>query len=222
MIKIENPNIDTIAKEYFDLVKVRIKKRNSYYSAVLNVIFNGTSFNVLRSDPLHGKSKTTLVNLLLANNKLSDQRSYNNVVIANCHPWVATNQVLLRSIIDYLDDEDNLEELILCQPDDAISVDNKVKAAIGITPANFTEQIVVFINNIINYSLFDDYAYKIANDLNVNTCPYCNRNYINTVIDKGKKGIIRPTFDHFFPQVRHPFLALSFYNLIPSEKRILF
>jgi len=55
-------------------------------------------------------------------------------------------------------------------------------------------------------------AYWLAKELNVNTCPYCNRQYTFT-IDKQKK--IRPQFDHFLSKSKYPHLALSFYNLIP-------
>lgn len=58
-------------------------------------------------------------------------------------------------------------------------------------------------------------AYEFAKALQVNSCPYCNRNYTVTVI-KSKKNIVRPDFDHFFPKSMYPLLALSFYNLIPS------
>ncbi len=50
--------------------------------------------------------------------------------------------------------------------------------------------------------------------LNVKTCPYCNRQYTFT-IEKGNKTI-RPEFDHFHSKSEFPYLALSFYNLIPS------
>jgi hypothetical protein len=54
-------------------------------------------------------------------------------------------------------------------------------------------------------------AYDLANNLDINTCVYCNRNYTSTV-----KKITRPQFDHYFPQNTHPLLVLSFFNLIPS------
>jgi hypothetical protein len=58
-------------------------------------------------------------------------------------------------------------------------------------------------------------AYNLAQELNVNVCPYCNRNYTFTVKDKNAKST-RPDFDHFYDKNTHPILALSFYNLIPS------
>lgn len=57
-------------------------------------------------------------------------------------------------------------------------------------------------------------AYKLVENLGVKTCPYCNRNYISFVYTKKKKT--RPQLDHFYPKAIYPFLACSFYNLIPS------
>jgi hypothetical protein len=76
---------------------------------------------------------------------------------------------------------------------------------------------------LFNYNLFvsevredDDYwgAYKFLKQLNVVTCPYCNRNYIQTYLDKD--GMCRADIDHFYPKSKYPFLAVSLYNFIPS------
>lgn len=84
------------------------------------------------------------------------------------------------------------------------------------------------IQKIIDYEFFtkkseviNGYdAYSLAENININTCSYCNRLYTKTVINKTVNGEIhkltRPTFDHWFPQSKYPILALSFYNLIPS------
>lgn len=55
-------------------------------------------------------------------------------------------------------------------------------------------------------------AYKLIEQLNVKTCPYCNINYAYVL----KKGNIRPQLDHFFPRDKYPFFAISLANLIPS------
>lgn len=57
-------------------------------------------------------------------------------------------------------------------------------------------------------------AYKLVENLGIKTCPYCNRNYISFVKTEKKKT--RPQLDHFYPKAIYPFLACSFYNLIPS------
>ena len=58
-------------------------------------------------------------------------------------------------------------------------------------------------------------AYDLAKSLQVNVCPYCNRNYTFTVTVE-EKDLTRPQFDHFYDKATYPILALSFYNLIPS------
>lgn len=57
-------------------------------------------------------------------------------------------------------------------------------------------------------------AYYFVEKLGLKTCPYCNRNY--TFIVDGDNGKLRPETDHFYPKSIYPFLAMSFYNLIPS------
>ncbi len=67
-------------------------------------------------------------------------------------------------------------------------------------------------------------AYKLVENLGIKTCPYCNRSYISFVNekksneDKDEKSNkkTRPQLDHFYPKAIYPFLACSFYNLIPS------
>lgn len=56
-------------------------------------------------------------------------------------------------------------------------------------------------------------AYKLCEELGVTVCPYCNRQYIFTIISD---NCVRPQLDHFFPKSKYPLLSCSFYNLIPS------
>lgn len=63
-------------------------------------------------------------------------------------------------------------------------------------------------------------ALQLVNDLTINVCPYCNRNFINNtkLIDKSSNNpYVKRTaqLDHFYPEGKYPYLALSFYNLIP-------
>jgi uncharacterized protein (TIGR02646 family) len=62
----------------------------------------------------------------------------------------------------------------------------------------------------------DEYnAYDLMKDLNIKSCPYCNRNYTFTVVDE-EDELLRADIDHFYEKSEYPILALSFYNLIPS------
>ena len=112
--------------------------------------------------------------------------------------------------------KDNITEILIGKPQ--ILVD-KIINEIPYNPCCKEE-----IERIFNYKEFTDqrrtyHAYHLANGLRVNVCPYCNRQYTFTILEKGtNKGQTRPEFDHFFLQSQYPYLALSFYNLIPSCK----
>jgi len=60
-------------------------------------------------------------------------------------------------------------------------------------------------------------AYTFVKLLDKKTCPYCNRNYIS-IIEKENENDKqrRPELDHFHPKSIYPFLAVNYYNLIPS------
>lgn len=72
------------------------------------------------------------------------------------------------------------------------------------------------LNKIFNYDKID--KVKFAQDLNLTVCPYCNREYIFKFKENKKTQEIRvlSDLDHFFSRSHYPFLAISFYNLIPS------
>ncbi|MEE3892814.1 hypothetical protein [Priestia megaterium] len=74
------------------------------------------------------------------------------------------------------------------------------------------------LSQIFNYSEFIKFegewkAYDLVKHLGVSVCPYCNRQYINTLIKDEKRA--RAVLDHFYAKSLYPYLALSLYNLIP-------
>lgn len=64
-----------------------------------------------------------------------------------------------------------------------------------------------------------DKMHKLLNWLGLKSCPYCNSQYILT-IDSVKNGKLHKKalfqLDHYYPKSKYPYLAVSFYNLIPS------
>lgn len=88
---------------------------------------------------------------------------------------------------------------------------------------NAIKQEKQILNSIFDYPKFFHqgskntfyYALQLAQDLETPVCPYCNREYITSIKDVNGKKVTGPTFDHFLTQATYPFLALSFYNLIP-------
>lgn len=68
---------------------------------------------------------------------------------------------------------------------------------------------------------YETFGMQLSRSLNIRTCPYCNRSYTFSIDEKmneasDKRVRVRPEFDHFYPKAKYPYLALCFYNLIPS------
>lgn len=116
----------------------------------------------------------------------------------------------------------NISAILTALPKDLFAL-NKAYVAQCIAPGKnklLEKNVKKGLHKVFNYKHFSATkatyycTYDLAKKLNVNTCPYCNRNYTVTV-DQGKR-ITRPDFDHFFSQKTYPLMALSFYNLVPS------
>ncbi len=55
--------------------------------------------------------------------------------------------------------------------------------------------------------------YTYTSMLGIKVCPYCNRQFISTVIKED--GKVRGNIDHFFPKGKYPILSMSIYNWVP-------
>lgn len=94
-------------------------------------------------------------------------------------------------------------------------IDSKIQKLTAKNKKEITEKI----KNLFNYS--DKYQSKVVTpfftkNFNFRTCFYCNKDFITNF--KKEKNDLVSTFqlDHFFDKGTYPYLALSFYNLIPS------
>lgn len=58
-------------------------------------------------------------------------------------------------------------------------------------------------------------AVKLVEAIGINTCPYCNRQYVFSFKKSNSKSV-RPSLDHFYCRSKYPYFGLSLYNLIPS------
>ena len=114
----------------------------------------------------------------------------------------------------------NLERIITCKPIDFEIILNEVRSK-GLTVERLKKVFVGDDKYFSGYKKFSSKstksynAYDLSTKLDVNVCPYCNRNYIHTVKSVNDKST-RPQFDHFICKKKHPIFAMSFYNLIPS------
>ncbi|MBS1917916.1 MAG: HNH endonuclease [Bacteroidetes bacterium] len=129
----------------------------------------------------------------------------------------------------------NVESIITGRPDKLEFHINQIDNLITVAKANYriahpgvtNREVAKWLNNemfmVFNYD-YDNNSFskihqgKMAYDhallLDLSTCLYCNAQFTFTI--KKKKYKTRPHFDHFFPKSKHPYLALSFYNLIPA------
>ena len=73
----------------------------------------------------------------------------------------------------------------------------------------------IFVENIYEKTDFFDKSNFIEKK-GLRTCPYCGRSYIFSIARKGSGVDVKPQIDHFIPKGEFPFLAFSYYNLIPS------
>lgn len=78
-----------------------------------------------------------------------------------------------------------------------------------------------FFKEAFNFETYrDNYGKWLVDSLNIQVCPYCNRQYIFTFkkerVKKGNKQEVVPAFDHFYCRSKYPYFGLSLYNLIPS------
>lgn len=117
--------------------------------------------------------------------------------------------------------EEHIDELLIAKPKRLLELHGTINEKLSRTGITEIEEDVKYI---LNYDIFSNKKktkydiYDLSQALSINTCPYCNRSYTNTVITKNGNKLTRPEFDHFFPQSQYPLLAVSFYNLIPSCK----
>ncbi|MCU7618473.1 hypothetical protein NZ698_14830 [Chryseobacterium sp. PBS4-4] len=121
----------------------------------------------------------------------------------------------LLNYLNFLLISGNLKKLITAKPDGLIKIISDLNK-------NYTEFLdSKSESNRILYNIFVSSCYDtkkfskhdFITIINLDTCPYCNRNYIYYL---AKKDEIKPQIDHFFPKSKYPFFAMSFYNLIPS------
>lgn len=122
-----------------------------------------------------------------------------------------TNKI--KKILEWLENESNLKKLIQFKPNElAFLIKNVYKR---FPKSHYKKESL----NRVFYRIFVDYGYdkidklKFIQNINLGSCPYCNRNYVFSI---NKKSSVKPEIDHFYPKSIYPYLAVSYFNLIPS------
>lgn len=112
--------------------------------------------------------------------------------------------------------KNNLEEIIIGEPKILFFHFNKLEKIRKRKKLNVNIYNREF-KKIFDYGTFrkSKKAFWLGEELNLLTCPYCNRQYISIIKVKGSVKLLFD-FDHYFDKASYPFLSLSFFNLIPS------
>lgn len=141
--------------------------------------------------------------------------------------WEGLRPILAKMIINEPSlSLEQCEEIIKSTPKGLLEIESDLKSDGIITSLTKNSKNIEClgatpISEIFNYTKFSKKtttkygAYQLAENLKIPVCPYCNRIYTSTIITRKGVPIIRPVFDHYFSQEKHPLLALSFHNLIP-------
>lgn len=117
--------------------------------------------------------------------------------------------------LNSINTEQKIKDILSAAPSklrDFIHIFEQENHTVRINTSNINRVLYnVFVSNGYEHKIFD--GLKFVDDLGLQTCPYCNRAYIQSV---SKRGVVRPQIDHFYPKSKYPYFGLSFYNLIPS------
>jgi hypothetical protein len=126
-----------------------------------------------------------------------------------------------KLLLDYFKNDKLIKEVLETESDNLLALDTKIwnflkslHAEVAIRKAlkrTFTE------TNFFSKKTHPYNAYHLCLLIGLKTCPYCNIQFIPTVITKKPKVFVsRPPLDHFFANTLYPLLAISFYNLVPG------
>ena len=122
----------------------------------------------------------------------------------------------------YFSSDEKILDLLKAKPELLKKRNNEILNALKAT-GRTKDQVYKRAKQVFSYKYFFKKdgavwsAFDLCHEIGLVTCPYCNLNFVNTIHGvKHRKLVLRPPLDHFLAFSRYPFVALSFYNLIPS------
>ncbi|WP_370391075.1 hypothetical protein [uncultured Winogradskyella sp.] len=125
----------------------------------------------------------------------------------------------------------NLERVITGRPDELSLVISEIEVLIG---HNLLSNHIDYnratltsfghiVKSIFGYENYRDNGNAKTNfaKLNLNYCPYCNKQPLEQIkktdnLTGASRILALHQLDHFYPRARYPYLAVSFFNLIPG------
>lgn len=122
----------------------------------------------------------------------------------------------------------NLEELIIADAEKLFKIKVYYDSLTQIEQDEIYDELdllglyTLFTNKKSPFIDFNGELYNsdvLSKKINISTCPYCNENTTYSFWHK-KNNHLRRTFDwdHIIPKETYPFLAISYFNLVPACK----
>lgn len=203
MIKISDKWIAEIADDYFIYIKKRIERKKSDEN-------DSTKLPYLISDDNDNISDEKLKKLLCEKIEIDHKLSA-----------FINNLTKLESEVTRLEKKHKKQKQQKQQIFYIQSQIRKMKSTIEYSELCSIEKYIDYTMVSEGVKNGEKWRDIILNKINVSVCPYCNRNYID-VFREQKEGNDKirsiAELDHFYSQNKHPYLALSLYNFIPSCK----
>jgi len=236
MILISNSNTDKVATEHFEACAPEIKRRIKFLIDFFELLFDkkftislkkkeilshyygvdAETMKLMIDFFLKKKKKKTVYNinkltLIFTSGGAKNDFVYNPKMYREYQKFFQNAHGNLDIILKGMPQD--LFKYVLENNDYKVQNDEPIKSLLSIVfPYEYLTGSTQFSK--VDKSKWN--SYELTKRLGLSVCPYCNKNWINTVFGKDGGKITNPQLDHFFCKTEHPLLRLSFYNLVPS------
>lgn len=227
----KHTDLDQVCKQHRDAVMPYVQKIIAFYQDIFAYLPKVVDKNPNKENFLAKMKEIRTVNdcphykkllkaLVVKSVKFSKEEHQLQLIYRSSYISAAKDQAIVSAALIGLQ---KVVEAIICldqSTDPAGSAALYKKWRFDFAPVNFLlETIFDYENWFLDLPASGVWGpYQMTMKLNIRSCPYCNRQYTFSLVDTTGKKLGRPELDHFLPKRRHPLLALSFYNLVPSCK----
>jgi hypothetical protein len=181
-----------------------LKDKNFNIEEEYKKIFTN-SFQITFTTKQKGKSKKVLLKKVREEFKDNKKDIFNNKKNKSLQEIFDKFKEKKIDEFDVIFQDKDLENILTLSQNEIVKILEK----------NKNKSTLSRLKYIFNYEKFQSEITKFfADNFDFRTCFYCNKDFI-TNFDADKK-VSTFQLDHFFDKATYPYLALSFYNLIPS------
>lgn len=154
------------------------------------------------------------------------EKSFRNAV-SSFRKDLPTGCYAKKFLKDVEDDKDNIVHILLAGTfDEQKGLISKIDNELAVWEKKKPGETNLFLEKMKDLfvaGMYDDDAFFSKNEhirrVDIEICPYCGRNYIYYAEHPTKsnpKTLVKPDIDHFLPKSIYPYLAMNYYNMVPS------